>query len=1245
MEMPLEKNAIEAVTLLSVVYLVITFVVPETQILLWLMALLIVFNYGLSLTYLFRQGKITVNITFLNIVQLALFCRLHALIYDLLGAGHYSYALPPYWYDWVELVAVHVLRAVDLLDALGAYGIHLQNVKHQSTLTGMALFSMHIMVDIFLLGTLFMLINRRSATKQASTLMNLQRFVERFKGTLDFLKRSRIWGLWVAIVLIITVGITNDWHLINWLLWPLDNILRTLDFGDAFQIFDWQLHSLEMGLWLATLAVFFRLVVGFYAFGPANRFFLYLLGGRGKTLEELARICTSPEFSEEEMEIAFKALLRFDDSSVIPHIVTVLVGGQLHFRRLAAETLEKKGTKAVTAVPHLVSALIDSDSDLRRAAHNALKKIDPQWQQSENAQSVTPHFVTALVDNDSNVRKAAHDALEKIDPQWRQSKDALGAIPHFVKALANNENDIQIAVVEVLGKIGPSAMTAIPHLVKALIDSSDSGVIRATAYALTKIEPQWPHNRNWAAISHLVKALANSDNNVRQAAVDVLEKIAPQWRQSKEAQSAIPHFVKALVNSDSDVRKAATDALEKVDPQWRQSEETQSAIPHFVKALAESNYYSERLAAANALGQIGPTAVKAIPHLVKALANSNNYVHKAAADALEKIDPQWRQSEETQSAIPHFVKALANSKSYVREAATDALEKIGPQWRQSEGIQSVIPHFVKALTESNSYSDQLVAANALKQIGPAAAKTIPHLVKALTNSNSGVRNVAVNALEKIYPQWRQSEWTQSAIPHFVKALAENNSFSNRLSAANALGEIGPTAIKAVPHLVKVLANDDSDVRKDVRNAAANALKKIDPPWRQNKEIHSVISYLVKALANNDDNIYVCKIAAEALGKIGPTAVKAVFHLVVKALINSNNGVRMAAVDALEKIDPQWRQSEWTQNTIFHFVKALAESNSYSNQLAAANALGQIGPIAVKAVPYLVKTLNSSIYSNVRKAAAYALGKIDPTAVKTVPHLVKALASSDNDVRKAAADALKKIDSKWPQNKGIQSAIPHLVKALSNSDNNFLRKAMADILGKIGSIAVKAVPHIVKALADSDSDVRKAAADALEKIDSQWRQNEGTQSVIPHFVKALAENHYIYIRKAAADALGQIGSTAVKAIPYLVKSLADSDSDVRKAVADALEKIDPQWRQSEGTQNAIPHLVKALAENDYYDDVQMDVVDTLGEIGPIAVKAVPHIVKILANNPDLNSDYFVNVRRAIEKSLNKIDPTGEWRKQL
>jgi HEAT repeat protein len=699
------------------------------------MALLIVFNYGLSLTYLFRQGKMTVSITVLNLVQLALFCRLHALIHDLLGAGHYSYALSPHWSDWVELVAVHVLRAVDLLDVLGAYGIHLQNVKHQSTLTGMVLFSMHIMVDIFLLGALFMRINRRFASQQASTLMNLQRFVERFKGTLDFLKRIRLWGLGVATVLIIIVGIANGWDLRNWLLWPLDNLLRTLDFGDAFQIFDWQLHSLEMGLWLATLAVFFRLVVSFYVFGPANRFYLYQLGGRGKTIDELVRISTSPESSEEEKDIAFNALTRFG-SSAVPPLVEVLAGSESNdVRRTIIEALGEIGPAANKAIPSLMKLLVDSDSDVRWTATVALEeRIDPQWSQNEYAQSAIPHLVTALADRQSDVRMAAANTLKRIDPQWPQNEYAQSAILHLVTALADSESDIRKAAADTLGKMGPSAVTAVPHLMKVLVDG-DYDVRRFAADSLERIDSQWPQNKDaQSTISHIVTALANSESDIRRTAAEVLGKMGPA------AAKAVPHLVKALADSTREVRQAAADALGQIGPA------AVKAVPHLVKALANSD--SEvRKAAADALERIDSQwrqsegAQSAIPYLVKALVDGKNEVRRAAADALKRIiDPQWRQSEGAQSAIPYFVKALVDSKNEVRRAAADSLERIDPQWRQSEGTQIVIPYFVKALVECG-YDVRMSAADALGQIGPAAVKAVPYLVKALSkNDCTPVRN-------------------------------------------------------------------------------------------------------------------------------------------------------------------------------------------------------------------------------------------------------------------------------------------------------------------------------------------------------------------------------------------------------------------------------------------------------------------------------------------------------------------------
>jgi len=112
--MPLYSYIIQLVSLLSIAYLASSFWLPETQILLWTTALLILLNYSLSLSNLFRQGSITVNLIILNVIQLAL-C-LHLMIHKMLGNAHYAYTEPPRWYDWIELVAMHVLRAVDLLD-------------------------------------------------------------------------------------------------------------------------------------------------------------------------------------------------------------------------------------------------------------------------------------------------------------------------------------------------------------------------------------------------------------------------------------------------------------------------------------------------------------------------------------------------------------------------------------------------------------------------------------------------------------------------------------------------------------------------------------------------------------------------------------------------------------------------------------------------------------------------------------------------------------------------------------------------------------------------------------------------------------------------------------------------------------------------------------------------------------------------------------------------------------------------
>lgn len=509
---------------LSAGYAGVTFWLGNYIILLCITILIIAFNFSVSLTHLLTRGKITSGIIILNVFQLLLFCQLHIQIHDILGATHYSYTLSPSWYDWAELVAVHALRAVDLLDAIEAYGINLQNIRNQSTLSGLALFSMHIMVDIFILGAIFNAISRGSSKNRlGNTLLDLgEEFIDSLIPPRDY----RHWGVLATTIMMCFAGYFADCLQsgipLNWFLYPLDSILRTIDFGDAFQIFDWRLHSLEMGPGLATLAVYFRLLIASYTIMIANRLYLRFLEGHGKSVEDLAMICISSEYSKEERIIALRALEKFGPYP--PHLISCLVESLSEWekRYTSATILREIGTPAIS---HIVKLLTHREEAVRRDITGLLEEIDPWWHRSEEAHKAIPHLVRALATPDTDAHFAALEALGEIDPQWPRSQGARSAVPHFIKALENRNINIRITAVSALEAMGPGAEKAIFQLVRLLAD----------------------HN-----------------SIVREVAVDALEKIDAQWELSEDAHRAAPYLVKSSASSEKSARKTIRKALDKI---------------------------------------------------------------------------------------------------------------------------------------------------------------------------------------------------------------------------------------------------------------------------------------------------------------------------------------------------------------------------------------------------------------------------------------------------------------------------------------------------------------------------------------------------------------------------------------------------------------------------------------------------------------------------------------------------------
>ena len=134
-------------------------------------------------------------------------------------------------------------------------------------------------------------------------------------------------------------------------------------------------------------------------------------------------------------------------------------------------------------------------------------------------------------------------------------------------------------------------------------------------------------------------------------------------------------------------------------------------------------------------------------------------------------------------------------------------------------LSAQIEKNIKAL--KNPDSDPTVkrlAAEALRQIGPAAAPAVPALIETLKDTDPTAKWLAADALGAIGPA------AAPAIPALVEVLKDKGANSlARAGAASALGAIGPAAIPALMEVFK-----DKSADPEVRTYAADALKAIAP---------------------------------------------------------------------------------------------------------------------------------------------------------------------------------------------------------------------------------------------------------------------------------------------------------------------------------------------------------------------------------------------------------------------------------
>jgi len=131
------------------------------------------------------------------------------------------------------------------------------------------------------------------------------------------------------------------------------------------------------------------------------------------------------------------------------------------------------------------------------------------------------------------------------------------------------------------------------------------------------------------------------------------------------------------------------------------------------------------------------------------------------------------------------------------------------------------------------------------------------------------------------------------------------------------------------------------------------------------------------------------------------------------------------------------------------------------------------------------------------------------------------------------------------------AVPVLTQTFETASDSDVRAVVVSALGEIGEVST--VPLLAQALSDPAVTVRKQAALALTKVNSEQLSPSVAQVVMQASARALNDESP-RVRSCAAQVIGSFGQASKSFVPILANMLLDEDKMTRGNVAYAIETI-------------------------------------------------------------------------------------------
>ncbi|MGA2854322.1 MAG: sigma-70 family RNA polymerase sigma factor, partial [Verrucomicrobiota bacterium] len=255
----------------------------------------------------------------------------------------------------------------------------------------------------------------------------------------------------------------------------------------------------------------------------------------------------------------------------------------------------------------------------------------------------------------------------------------------------------------------------------------------------------------------------------------------------------------------------------------------------------------------------------------------------------------------------------------------------------------------------------------------------PMVVQGKTESE-WIKSIVYFGDDKQTKLWRSLG--PKGIQMLVRALkSPTNDHSTRMCAASLLDQLGNNAKSAIPEIINLLKTEKDDgVREIELGYFEGPIERMDE-----KEKAALFPELLRGLQSENSSVRNNSLVAL---QYYPNQSDIVIPLMVKALQDPIPGVRVMAIKALNKVDPQNAASS---SFVAVLVGCLTDTQGAAND--AVIMLGELHREPDLAVPALTQILQNSAASYLRNNSAAALGRFGGQAKPAVSALQKALEDS------------------------------------------------------------------------------------------------------------------------------------------------------------------------------------------------------------------------------------------------------------